>query len=792
VSGSEVQSPGIQFGPEWVWRQIRRFFRSIWGVFRQSRLGLAGLSIVLIFAFIALLAPVISPFPRDFTAPDSDRFVIATYSTNLERGLDYNPPVLGPTTPLSDDKLGGVWVIDSATQGRIFMDFTQYTLGSNESPFERGGRRLILNVSDFSASVQPDVLTPPLTAVYYIIPGQNLSATGLGTLGGVVSNGALGFFSGREFVAASPFSKSVFFHYPLPFVPTWTGEDPASAGEMLVIPAERQGGQGLNVSFVGPYRYFTASDGNHTLVFEIQYVHEGDAGALVNNQLKIALPGGHVALAYNGTLSAPPFVLYNPGFVDSYDSFRSGIGQAIVLPLVNDSLLVYNVSGKARAWVPLSLDGQPAHVVGSIGYLRAPEEPPVLFLPLRSSAEVGLGVLDMSRLRIANSFSLPHPNWEPIGLPTSYVGGAGGRTFLGFYDPVAESTLFLGFTGQAAPIPQVNWTFMGRLQTFFEVQEVSKVFLYSEAGRIFSLATSFSGLTTVTPVLYALQPPSNRSYVLYAGTPAGTLYGGGLSQQEMHGIWTDSQGAETTLFQLLGTSRTPLPPGTYTSGNRYLLGTNFKGEDILTQLFYGTQVAFIVGLLAALFTVGIGTVVGLIAGFFGKIIDTLLMRTTDIFLVLPFLPIVLILDAILRPSIWTIILVISIVGWPGIARVIRAQVLSLRERPFIDAARVSGASDWRLIFRHIAPNVLPFSFLYMSLTVSGAIITEAALSFLGLGDARVISWGGMLSQVLTFGGALSAWWWLIPPGLSITFLSLGFYLMGRGFDEIINPRLRKR
>src|SRR2546428_8672732 len=133
---------------------------------------------------------------------------------------------------------------------------------------------------------------------------------------------------------------------------------------------------------------------------------------------------------------------------------------------------------------------------------------------------------------------------------------------------------------------------MGRLQTFFEVQEVSKVFLYSEAGRIFSLATSFSGLTTVTPVLYALQPPSNRSYVRYAGTPAGTLYGGGLSQQEMHGIWTDSPRAETTPFQLLGTSRTPLPPGTDTSGDRDLLRANFQGEDILTHLFYRTQVAF--------------------------------------------------------------------------------------------------------------------------------------------------------------------------------------------------------
>ena len=213
---------------------------------------------------------------------------------------------------------------------------------------------------------------------------------------------------------------------------------------------------------------------------------------------------------------------------------------------------------------------------------------------------------------------------------------------------------------------------------------------------------------------------------------------------------------------------------------------------MLTLIFYGAQVAFIVGLLAALFGVGIGTIVGLVAGYNGGVVDTLLMRATDIFLVLPFLPVVLILDSILHPSIWTIVMVLSLLGWPGIARVIRAQVLTLKERPFVDAARVSGASDLRLIFLHIAPNVLPFSFLYMSLAVAGAIITEAALSFLGLGDATVVSWGGILSNLITQGGALSYWWWLLPPGLCITFLSLGFYLLGRGFDEIINPRLRRR
>jgi peptide/nickel transport system permease protein len=281
-------------------------------------------------------------------------------------------------------------------------------------------------------------------------------------------------------------------------------------------------------------------------------------------------------------------------------------------------------------------------------------------------------------------------------------------------------------------------------------------------------------------------------HVVYAGAFGGTLFGNSLTPQEVNGAFIDPASRQTVAFQLLGTTRAPLPPGTYPSGNHYILGTDFIGHDILTLIFHGTQVAFLVGLLAALFGVGIGTIIGLIAGFNGGIVDTILMRFTDVFLVLPFLPVVLILDSILHPSVWTIILVLSLLGWPGIARVIRAQALSLRERPFVDAARVSGASDIRLIFLHIAPNVLPFSFLYMSLTVAGAIITEAALSFIGLGDPTVVSWGNILSNVITQGGALIYWWWLLPPGLCITLLSLGFYLLGRGFDEIINPRLRRR
>src|SRR3989441_11680465 len=238
-----------------------------------------------------------------------------------------------------------------------------------------------------------------------------------------------------------------------------------------------------------------------------------------------------------------------------------------------------------------------------------------------------------------------------------------------------------------------------------------------------NLATTFSTAATIQPEEFGLAIPAGVPRIVYAGTTHGTLYGVSLSQEELNGAWTDSSTGRTTLFTLLGRPRVPLAPGTYPSGNTYPLGTDFNGHDILTQLLYGTQVAFIVGILAALFGVGIGTFVGVIAGYYSKLIDTLLMRTTDIFLVLPFLPVVLVLVSIARPSIWIIIFVLSALGWPGIARVIRAQVLSLKERPFVDAPRVAGASHTPLIFLNIHQNVLPFSFLYISLGLAAAFLT---------------------------------------------------------------------
>lgn len=225
---------------------------------------------------------------------------------------------------------------------------------------------------------------------------------------------------------------------------------------------------------------------------------------------------------------------------------------------------------------------------------------------------------------------------------------------------------------------------------------------------------------------------------------------------------------------------------------RHPMGTDFMGRDLLSQFLSGAQVAFTVGITAAVMSVLIGTAIGLISGYYGRAVDTLLMRLADIVLVLPGLPFIIVIAAAVgKLSIWIIVFLIAVLGWPGIARVIRAQTLSLRERPFVEAARVAGASNMRIIFHHIAPNVLPFTFLYAALGVSGAILTEAALSFLGLGDPGVVSWGMMLQWAFTTGHTFRAPYWILPPGLGISLLSLSFYLIGRAMDEIINPRLRE-
>jgi len=225
---------------------------------------------------------------------------------------------------------------------------------------------------------------------------------------------------------------------------------------------------------------------------------------------------------------------------------------------------------------------------------------------------------------------------------------------------------------------------------------------------------------------------------------------------------------------------------------KHWLGTDFMGRDILSQLLAGARVAFMVGVSAAFMSIFLGTAIGMTSGYMGKLVDTLLMRLAEVIMVMPTLLVMLILAALFgQLSIWTIVLVIALFRWPGVSRVIRAQTLSLKQRPFIEAAKVAGASHLRIIFRHIMPNVLPLSFLYMTFRVTSAITIEAALAFLGFGDPGTVSWGMMLQWVWKTGHMFKAPYWLLPPGICISLITLSFYMLGRAMDEVLDPRLRK-
>ena len=225
---------------------------------------------------------------------------------------------------------------------------------------------------------------------------------------------------------------------------------------------------------------------------------------------------------------------------------------------------------------------------------------------------------------------------------------------------------------------------------------------------------------------------------------------------------------------------------------RHWLGTDFMGRDLLSQLLAGTRVAFLVGVSAAFMSIVLGTAIGMVAGYMGRFADTFLMRLADMIMVMPTMLVVLMLAALFgQLTIWTIVLIIALFRWPGVSRVIRAQTLSLKHRPFIEAAKVAGASHTRIIFRHIMPNVLPLSFLYMTFRVTSAIIIEAALAFLGFGDPSTVSWGMMLQWVWKTGHMFNAPYWLLPPGICISLITLAFYMLGRAMDEVLDPRLRK-
>ena len=221
------------------------------------------------------------------------------------------------------------------------------------------------------------------------------------------------------------------------------------------------------------------------------------------------------------------------------------------------------------------------------------------------------------------------------------------------------------------------------------------------------------------------------------------------------------------------------------------LGTTESGSDVLSQLLVGTRVSIVVGFAAAIISAVLGSLVGLAGGYFGGWTDRILDALENWFLVIPTLPLMIVLARVLDPSLTVLIAVIGLTSWAGTGRIVRAQVLTLRERAFVERARALGAKDGYIIRTHILPNTLPLIFANTVLIVAVAILSEAALSFLGLGDPTRISWGTMLENAFSNSApSAGAWWYVIPPGLCITMVVLAVSVLGYLFEEYVNPRLR--
>ncbi|WP_128478046.1 ABC transporter permease [Halorussus pelagicus] len=219
------------------------------------------------------------------------------------------------------------------------------------------------------------------------------------------------------------------------------------------------------------------------------------------------------------------------------------------------------------------------------------------------------------------------------------------------------------------------------------------------------------------------------------------------------------------------------------------LGTNYGGEGILTLIIHAADDALYIGFAAGLLSSLVGVPLGLISGFYGNTwIDEIIQRIVDVMFGLPFLPFLIVLVAIRGITTTNIILGIAVTSWLNNCIVIRGATLSLKERSYVESAKVAGASDTRIVFRHIMPNVLPLAFVFLAQDAATAIIAQASLAYLGLADFTANSWGLMLQNIKSGGYVFEAWWWLIPPGVCIMLVAAAFYFVGFSMEDVTNPQ----
>jgi len=716
-------------------RKMLRSFRATWKLYKNSKTGLAGLGIVVGFLVMAVFAPIIAPFGPNFTAPSIDIFIADNAVVNLESQLNWTAP-MGLTAATRESQLTRI-MIYSAEGETMVVPVTSGTSPTTGKPGIIVGLREMkslppnadyINYAHFTRTIMFILVNDTLYEYTYDLVDSEVSWN-LSFAPKFVSN----LWNGYSIILNQARMAIVFANE---HNVTLISKRPPNAVDGIVR------------------TYLTNITLSNATVIGNPLVVDGS----FENGSMIILPTDIGLMAYNITITRSLITGYvtHVGIGELKWTKPYAVNGEAFDPVVSKNMITfpypYGSTGE---------DGKTVVVMAStdgrvIGYDR--ENGTVVFASKLVMPTIG-----------DYSITALHPSPECVIV----TGKTGDRGFVAGIDPrngrIGENnSQYTSIEGQVNSQPQ----YISGMYTFIFSTSAEKIYLLNLLLKV-NATFSVPGGGSATPVSYVGN--------IYTADIVGGNYFAVITRN-------NSMFVET----LSGVNIAPLPPGTYPSGNHYILGTDYEGHDILAWLVYGTRAELLVGVTAAFFAVVIGTVVGLVAGFYSGIIDDLLMRATDVVLSLPGLVILLLFAAVFGPSLMNIIIIIAILSWAGIARVIRSVTLSLKERAFVDAAIIAGASDARLIFRHIAPNVLPYTFLYMTFNISGAIVTEAILAFLGFGDVTKITWGMMLQFLQISGHSLDAPWWLLPPGIAITLLSLSFYLIGRAFDEVVNPRLRKR
>ncbi len=723
-----------------VLRKMLKSFRSTWKLYRGSKTGMAGLAIVIGFFAMAVFAPWIAPYDVDFKAPSTDIFIADSESANLGDLKNWSTPMgllaatreasLERILVYSDDGVARTYPVDE-NQGIVLGAPSNYTIPSNVS---------YVNYAHFSNSF------------FLIVEGSTVHEYTWNLIDTDVE-------------------------YALPFEPKyysniWNGYSEILPNQRLAFVIA--GDHDVWLMTKRPPNVPTATP----LTTFIRNITLHDA-TIIGNPLVM-----DTTIIENGSIIVLPTDI---GLITySLNLTVGGLGNIVQNVTIGPRLWVspYNYTDQSNQTVPFEpvISDRMISFPDPTSVTDDYKKTDVIVVPTTDGKLVAYQrnngtVLYAKPLVMPSIRDYDIQKIYPSTVGILVVGTVGDRGFIAGLDPLNGTINQRGvqYTSFADHVDSQPY-FVPGSRTFLFSTDTGSIYIANELMRINATFTAPGG-GSATPVSFVGN--------IYVSSAIGGNYFAVITRDNQ--LFVES---------LQGINRAPLPPGKYDgpteSGNRYILGTDYEGHDILTWLIYGTRAEMMVGVTAAFFAVVIGTIVGLVAGFYSGLIDDILMRTTDVVLALPGLVIILLFAAVFGPSLINIIIIIAILSWAGIARVIRSVTISLKERAFVDAAIIAGASDSRLIFRHIAPNVLPYTFLYMTFSISGAIVTEAILAFLGFGDVNYVTWGMMLQFLQISGHSLDAYWWLLPPGIAITLLCLSFYLIGRAFDEVVNPRLRKR